>query len=118
MSSGIPLTDEDRWQWLERLHVELRSMAGKGAPIFLACSALKQAYRDRLIAGLSQVRFVYLKGSMELIRRRMLARPHHFMPAALLESQFADLEEPADAIVLDIARSPEEMVHDFLRIAG
>lgn len=114
MSAGIPLTDADRWPWLDRLNAELRAAPGD-KPFFLACSALKQKYRVRLAAGLPGLRFVYLKGAMELIRSRMAQRRNHFMPVGLLESQFADLEEPKDAIVLDISRMQDEMVEDFKR---
>jgi gluconokinase len=117
MAAGIPLTDEDRRPWLERLHAELRLAAHKSRPLFLACSALKQKYRDRLVAGLPQAGFVYLQGPPELIRARLAGRSNHFMPAGLLESQFADLEEPADALVLDISRSGDQLVEDFKRLA-
>lgn len=117
MSSGIPLTDDDRWPWLDLLNAQLRGRVGGGKPVFLACSALKQKYRDRLVAGLPQARFVYLKGSFELIRSSLALRQHHFMPASLLESQFAILEEPKDAIVLDISRNDEQLLEDFRRLA-
>jgi len=117
MARGLPLTDDDRGPWLDRLNAELRRAAGRGRPLFLACSALKQKYRDRLITGLPQIRFVYLKGSIEVVRSRLARRPNHFMPAALLESQFATLEEPKDAIVLDITRTPRQMVDDFEKLA-
>jgi len=116
MSAGIPLTDEDRWPWLDTLNAELRSRAESRKSVFLACSALKQKYRERLAVGLPQLRFIYLKGSFKLIHDRMVARRHHFMPARLLESQFADLEEPKDALVLDISRTEEQMVEDFKRL--
>jgi gluconokinase len=115
MSVGIPLTDEDRWPWLDRLQAELQTIVRSGRTVFLACSALKQKYRDRLVCGLPQARFVYLKGSFDLIRARLTQRKNHFMPAGLLESQFAALEEPKDAIVLDISRTEEQMVEDFRR---
>jgi gluconokinase len=114
MSHGIPLTDDDRWPWLDRLNEELRA-ADKVKPLFLACSALKQRYRDRLRNGLPDLRFIYLKGSFELIRSRLAHRSNHFMPARLLESQFADLEEPNDAIVLDISETVDQMIEDFRR---
>ncbi len=117
MAAGIPLTDENRRPWLDRLNAELRAAVDKGRPIFLACSALKQSYRDRLIAGLPEARFIYLKGSFELIHARVARRAHHFMPAGLLESQFADLEEPADAITLDISRTEDQLVEDFQKMA-
>lgn len=102
MAAGIPLTDDDRWGWLDTLNRELKSHAATDRSVFLACSALRQVYRDRLKAGLPGVRFIYLKGSAELIRERMHARKDHFMPPALLESQLALLEEPAGAIVAHI----------------
>jgi gluconokinase len=114
MSHGIPLTDDDRWPWLDRLNEELRA-ADKEKPLFLACSALKQRYRDRLRNGLPDLRFIYLKGSFELIRSRLAHRSNHFMPAKLLESQFADLEEPTAAIVLDISETLDQMIEDFRR---
>jgi gluconokinase len=117
MSAGIPLTDDDRWPWLDLLNAQLRGRVGGSRAVFLACSALKQTYRDRLVAGLPRARFVYLKGSFELIRSRLALRKNHFMPASLLESQFATLEEPADAIVLDISRSDDQLLEDFRRLA-
>jgi gluconokinase len=113
MSAGIPLSDDDRWPWLDRLNAELHARAGQGRPLFLACSALKQKYRDRLVAGLPAPRFVYLKGSFEVIQARLAGRRNHFMPPGLLESQFADLEEPHGAIVLDISRTEDQLVEDF-----
>jgi gluconokinase len=103
MAAGIPLTDDDRWPWLDALNRELKSHRAEGRSVFLACSALRQIYRDRLSAGLPELRFIYLKGSKELIRGRMSHRKDHFMPAALLDSQFATLEEPLDAITVSIA---------------
>ncbi len=117
MSAGIPLTDDDRWPWLDRLNAELRARGSQGKPLFLACSALKQKYRDRLVAGLPDARIVYLKGSRELIAARLALRKGHFMPAALLDSQFAALEEPKDALVLDISGTEDQLVEDFLRMA-
>ena len=118
MAAGLPLTDVDRRPWLDRLNRELRDASGKDKPLFLACSALKQTYRDRLVDGLPRARFIYLKGSPDLIRSRLDRRTDHFMPAVLLESQFADLEEPTDAIVLDISRTEEQLLRDFKRLAN
>ena len=84
-----------------------RCCGSNGASALLACSALKQKYRDRLAAGCSDLRWVYLKGSFELIESRLKARKGHYMKAGLLESQFAALEEPADAIIADIGATPE-----------
>src|SRR5205823_1120785 len=83
MAAAIPLTDEDRWPWLDVLNRELKKQAASGRAVFLACSALRQIYRDRLAAGLPNLRFIYLKGSKELILNRMQSRADHFMPPAL-----------------------------------
>jgi gluconokinase len=105
MASGTPLSDADRKPWLERLNAELK----KRRQVVLACSALKEAYRRQLAAGLD-VRFVHLRGSIELIRSRLAERQHRYMPASLLESQFATLEAPRDAIEVDIAQAPGDCV--------
>jgi gluconokinase len=107
MRSGIPLTDDDRWPWLDRLNALLREKDSNGESVLLACSALKQKYRDRLAAGCSNLRWVHLKGSFELIKSRLKARKGHYMKAGLLESQFATLEEPIDAITVDVGAAPE-----------
>ena len=103
MKAAMPLTDDDREPWLARLNAELeaRQEAGKGA--VLACSALKEAYRVRLMAGLTAPRLVFLNGTIEFIRERMKTRQHKYMPAALLESQFATLDPPVEAIEIDAA---------------
>ena len=106
MAAGTPLSDADRQPWLERLNGKLR--AQKNA--VLACSALKESYRQILSKGLADCRFVHLRGSIELIRARMKERRHRYMPASLLESQFATLEPPADAIEVDIGVSAPECV--------
>jgi len=110
MASGTPLTDEDRWPWLALLNAKLKNE--KNA--VLACSALKQRYRDALSNGLSDCRFVHLRGSIELIRSRLADRKHRYMPASLLDSQFAALEPPRDAIEVDIAQPPERCVEAIL----
>jgi gluconokinase len=101
MASGIPLTDADRWPWFDRIVAEMRRYAAAGKNVVVACSALKQAYRDRLASG-GSVRVVYLKGDAETIAPRLAGRKGHFMPPSLLASQFATLEEPDNAIVVDI----------------
>jgi gluconokinase len=103
MASGIPLTDADRWPWFDRIAAETRRHAAAGTHVVIACSALKQAYRDRLTKG-GSVRVVYLKGDAETIAPRLAGRTGHFMPPSLLASQFATLEEPDDAIVVDITQ--------------
>ncbi|MDX1375414.1 MAG: gluconokinase [Burkholderiales bacterium] len=110
MAAGMALEDADRWPWLERLNAMLRQRAEHGGRIVLACSALKQAYRDRLCAGLADCRLVYLRGSIEQIRARLAERRHRYMPASLLESQFAALEPPSEAITVDVSASPDACV--------
>jgi gluconokinase len=105
MAAGVPLTDADRKPWLERLNAELR----KRKDAVLACSALKESYRRALAQGLA-CRFVHLRGPLDLIRERMQVRRHRYMPASLLESQFATLEPPADAVEVNIAEPPERCV--------
>jgi gluconokinase len=101
MAAGIPLTDADRWPWLDRLAAEMGAIERAGGHAVLACSALRQAYRDRLaVAG--DVRFVHLRGDRATIAARVAARPGHYMPATLVDSQFAALELPAEAIDVDI----------------
>lgn len=116
MRSGIPLADEDRWPWLDRLNDLLKEKALHGENALLACSALKSTYRDRLAAGCSNLRWVHLKGSFELIESRLQARKGHYMKAGLLESQFAALEEPANAIIADVSASPE-VIADAVKAA-
>lgn len=109
MASGIPLTDEDRRPWLEKLH-KLVADHDEGAENgVLACSALKNAYRAVLTAD-ADVDIVYLKAHPDLIRTRLDARSGHYMPKRLIESQFLDLEEPSDGIIVDAALPPEQIV--------
>lgn len=109
MSRGVPLEDADRWPWLDRLNGMMREADARGESALLACSALKARYRERLGAGLGDVRWVYLKGEFDLIEARLLARKGHYMKAGLLQSQFAALEEPGDALVVDIAEAPAQI---------
>ncbi|MGQ0512416.1 MAG: gluconokinase [Betaproteobacteria bacterium] len=106
MASGTPLTDEDRRPWLDALNSRLRDLPDA----VLACSALKAAYRQRVAQGLPDCRIVHLRGGIELIRDRLAARRHRYMPASLLESQFATLEPPRDAIEVDIAADAADCV--------
>jgi gluconokinase len=113
MRQGIPLTDDDRWPWLDRVARVLASEA----PILLGCSALKRAYRDRIRAGVGgPVTFVHLSGSRDLIAARMAARTGHYMPTSLLDSQFAALETPGpdEAITVDIDRPLSTLVDTIL----
>jgi gluconokinase len=115
MRSGIPLEDADRWPWLDRMNAMIRQKEARGESVLLACSALKQAYRDRLAKSTAEVRWVYLKGGFELIRQRLEARKGHYMKAGLLESQFATLEEPRDALSFGIEDSPDAIADAILR---
>ena len=110
MKRGAPLTDEDRWPWLDRLNALLLEHERQGKSLVLACSALKQVYRDRLARGCAAAHFVLLDGDRELIRARLAARQGHYMNPKLLASQFAILERPPDALRLDAAGSPEALV--------
>lgn len=113
MRNGIALEDADRWPWLDRMNAMLVEKQGRGESVLLACSALKQKYRARLARDVPDLRWVYLKGEFELIRSRLEARKNHYMKAGLLESQFAALEEPHDAIVTDVGPEPE-VIADFV----
>jgi carbohydrate kinase (thermoresistant glucokinase family) len=113
MRNGTPLNDADRLPWLKRIAQEIDGWRDRGESGVVTCSALKRTYRDILIGNRSGVTLAYLKGSRELIQRRMAARHAHFMPVALLDSQFATLEEPTPdehAIVVDVGGRPEEIV--------
>lgn len=112
MRAATPLTDADRWPWLDRIAAQIEAWRRAGEGGVITCSALKRAYRQRVIGMHDDVRLVHLNGSRDLIHRRMQARRDHYMPVALLESQFATLEEPsADerAIVVAIDGSPQEI---------
>ena len=116
MRSGTPLTDEDRWPWYARLRARIVEMRQQTPHYVLACSALKQTYRDRLREGDGQDQFamVFLDGTFELIQARMALRQGHYMPLSLLESQFAILERPTEAFQVSIEPTPEAIVDDIL----
>jgi gluconokinase len=115
MRNGIALDDGDRWPWLDRMNAMLVEKEANGENVLLACSALKQKYRDRLAKGCVHLRWVYLKGDFDLIHRRLETRKNHYMKAGLLESQFAALEEPRDAIVANIDAEPDAIADLVLR---
>ena len=115
MTSGVPLEPEDRVAWLEAMRAALLELDRDAANAVLACSALRQSFRDRLREGFADMRFVYLKAGRDLIRARVAARRDHFMPASLVDSQFETLEEPTDAIVVDASKPPPEIVAEILR---
>jgi gluconokinase len=114
MKHAIPLNDEDRRPWLERLHLELQERLEKKESVVLACSALKETYRTKLSDHLPQLRFIYLRIDIETIRDRLAHRAGHFFAKELLDSQFAALEEPKDAIVIDARKSQEEIVSEIV----
>jgi gluconokinase len=108
MKHGIPLTDADRVPWLGSIHARLVQLGTEEKNAVLACSALKQSYRDALSAGLD-FRIVYLRGTYEQMRQHILARHGHFAGESILAGQFADLEEPHDALAIDVAGTPAEI---------
>ncbi len=111
---GIPLSDADRIPWLEKIHEEVKSLNKKGMNVVLACSALKALYRSILFKEISG-KVIYLKGDKNLIRDRILGRKGHFAKETILDSQFATLEEPLNAICLDIRKSKEELVEELIK---
>lgn len=118
MRAGIPLTDEDRWPWLEAMRAWVESTVASGRPCIATCSALKRAYRDRLVGGLEGARLVHLEGSYDLIASRLASRRHDYMPASLLRSQFDILEAPGEdenPLVLPIDRTPDELAREIVR---
>jgi gluconokinase len=109
MASGIALTDEDRAPWLASIRALIEQCLRSGRDAILACSALKQSYRERIVADPANVKIVYLRGSEDLIAAR-IAHRHHFMSRDLLHSQFETLEEPHDAVVVDVSGTPASIV--------
>jgi gluconokinase len=107
---GIGLTDMDREPWLQDLRVRIDAFLAAGQPAVVACSALRQAYRERLRADTDAVRFVYLKAEHALLRARVETRKGHFFAPSLLDSQLAILEEPRDAVIVDAALPVDEIV--------
>lgn len=121
MAAGHPLTDEDRRPWLAAIAQWIDIELAAGRPAVVTCSALKRAYREQLRGDRPQVQIVYLQGSRELIATRLQARHGHFFTAAMLDSQFADLEEPTPdegALIVSIVGTPKEIVDDILVALG
>jgi carbohydrate kinase (thermoresistant glucokinase family) len=119
MHAGHPLTDEDRWPWLKQIGAWIDQQIAAGRSAIVTCSALKRSYRDLLRRD--EVTFVYLHGEYDQIARRLAARHGHFMPSSLLDSQFADLEEPTadeQAIRVDIGGSPVELADEIVNTLG
>jgi gluconokinase len=113
MSRGVPLTDADRAPWLSAIHARMVDAFNRGESLVVGCSALKQSYRA-ILGDDVPVTWVYLKGSSELIQARMAHRTNHFMKANMVASQFAALEEPLDALVIDISQPPDAIVERIL----
>jgi len=121
MRGGTPLTDADRLPWLEKIAEEIDRWREQGLSGVVTCSALKRIYRDIIIGSRPEVQLVYLKGSYDLIQSRLAARHEHFMPAALLKSQFATLQEPASdehPIVIDVGGKPADIAAEIVRQLG
>jgi gluconokinase len=114
MSRGIALTDEDRRRWLQAVRALICRLVDANQNAVVACSALKSSYREQIAVEPSVVRFVYLKGSPSLIAERLAGRQAHFFRRDLLQSQFDTLEEPNDAIVIDIAAAPAAIVDSII----
>jgi gluconokinase len=114
MKHGIPLNDADRAPWLQRLHDELQKQMAEGHSVILACSALKESYRNVLRDEATPPAFVYLDVDPQTIRDRLQHRTAHFFPKELMESQFAALEKPKDAIIIDARKPLEEVVEHVI----
>jgi gluconokinase len=118
MRRGIPLNDDDRRPWLAAVRALIEHCENASVDAVIACSALKESYRTTLLGGAKDVHLVYLKGSPGLIAQRLAARHGHFFDPALLKSQFDSLEEPGDAIVVDIAETPAQIVDTIMVALG
>ncbi|MDY7003548.1 MAG: gluconokinase [Cyanobacteriota bacterium] len=113
MNSGNPLNDADRIPWLVEMRNAIEQWLGNNKNIILACSALKKAYRYPLIKDSQNIKLVYLKGSFDLFAQRLRERENHFMKVGMLRSQFDDLEEPEEAIVIDAVKSPGDIINSI-----
>lgn len=118
MARGIPLTDADRWPWLDRLHNLILDRLKKDRPAVLACSALKKVYRERLLRDTRRAALVFLRGGFDLIYERLQERQDHYMEAGMLQSQFAALEEPEEALAVEIESAPNEIAEEIVRRLG
>jgi gluconokinase len=117
MAAGTPLTDADRWPWLDAIAAHIDAARKAGQPVVVACSALRRAYRERLRAGHGDLLFLHLSGAPEVIAARQAARQGHFMPPSLMASQFATLEDTVaepDAVTVSVKASPHEVVEAAL----
>jgi gluconokinase len=115
MRNGHPLTDKDRWPWLEELRQQIERLLSAGENTVLACSALKRAYRDHLRVS-DEVKFVFLRGAYAVVEKQLRSRHGHFMDANLLQSQFDDLEEPQpdeNVLTIQLGRTPQQIVEEI-----
>lgn len=118
MRRGIPLTEEDRRPWLSALRSQIAEWLERHRSVVLACSALKARYRRELLVDPSRMRLVYLKGAYSVIKRRLSGRRGHFMGQELLASQYAALEEPDEAVVVDAGLRPQDLVQEIRKRLG
>lgn len=114
MTNGAPLNDADRSPWLASLHTLIFSSLKQDRPGVLACSALKESYRQQMLEGIDGAQIVFLKGGYDLIWSRLSIRKHHYMKPQMLESQFETLEEPTCALTVDISKSVQDIVEEIL----
>jgi gluconokinase len=117
MKGGVPLTDEDRWPWLEAIARFIDEELARGTKTIVTCSALKQRYRDIIVDGRTGVRLIYLKGEKALLEKRLAQRHGHFMPSSLLKSQFDALEEPGpeeNPLTVSVDATPDQIVDHIL----
>ncbi|MFQ4140868.1 gluconokinase [Chlorogloeopsis sp. ULAP02] len=113
MQRGIPLDDADRLPWLQDIQTAIKQWLEENQNVVLACSALKASYRQYFLIGDERIKLVYLKGTFELIQKRLQERTNHFMPANLLRSQLDILEEPAESLYIDISAPPDAIVQNI-----
>jgi len=118
MSSGIPLDDSDRILWLQDLQRAIATWLQDNKNVVLACSALKASYREFLVLDEERIKLVYLRGSFEMIKERLQKRQNHFMREKLLQSQFDSLQEPENAICVDVCEAPQVIVQQVREALG
>ncbi|BAY77728.1 carbohydrate kinase [Nostoc linckia NIES-25] len=118
MRCGIPLTEADRIPWLRDLQIAIKNWLQENKNMVLACSALKESYRQFLAVDNERIKLVYLKGSYELIQKRLQERHNHYMSEKLLDSQFNTLEEPLDTIYIDVIETPQVIVQNITTALG
>jgi gluconokinase len=118
MRRGIPLSEADRTPWLEDLQTAIKQWLQENTNVVLACSALKDSYRQFLVVDSDRIKLVYLKGSYDLIQKRLQERQNHYMTETLLQSQFDTLEEPLDNVNIDIGQPPQAVVQTIRTVLG